>query len=807
MKGLKLFAVIGWVLMGNASLAQTVQAPVSSGDSSKTVSIPVEEIPAYSLRTESKLDEILESLLSETLILSEKAKSDSIVSRLDSLLAIEQKVDYNRLLSRELVNKRSFWSGYEKVLNEQLNTTEKYILDLSSKSKEVNDELRVWLQTEASIDTFFTDSLYRLTIHEVIRRADSFSKIILTRTNICFSMLKGQKHAYYQVDNLLLEIKEITRSRQQQVLAKTHPSLFDLNYDNPADWDLAAMFKSFTERNVQIMARFYREQAPKIFLFIAYILTLIGIFLYIHRRNRGTKLAQDNVYLRAVGTILQSPISVAIILGVFTSELFLPDRPPILIDLSILLLTVPIIDIVSHVSDKEGKIYLYTFGALILLRFLNYVFPPDSPLHRYNLLIMGVLELVILITLIRNLNIQHLTSGLFNQFVRLIIFTHIIASAIGLLTNITGHLRVAEITVDLAITNTLVGLLLIISTLVIIGLIQLAIDGKFLNKFHYVRKRREVLKQRTTFIMMLAFSLLWINYILQILRIQEPVYQFVLGIFGKKFTLGSISFSLGSVVAFFVVIWLSVQLSRLVNAILQDDVLTRVTLGKGVPRMISAIVQFSLISVGILLAVTAVGLPLDQLTIIVSAFSVGIGFGLQNIVNNFVSGIILLFERPVQIGDTVEVNNLVGSVKSMGIRSSNIQTFDGAEVVVPNANLISNELINWTLSDKRRRIEIMSGVAYGSDVHHVQKLLADILTQHPDVLQDPEPLVLFNDLGDSSLDFRLLFWTDQQSRWTIIKSEVIFKIYDTLNEANIEIPFPQRDLHIRSNDAMGEEQK
>jgi small-conductance mechanosensitive channel len=214
--------------------------------------------------------------------------------------------------------------------------------------------------------------------------------------------------------------------------------------------------------------------------------------------------------------------------------------------------------------------------------------------------------------------------------------------------------------------------------------------------------------------------------------------------------------------------------------------------------MISVIVRFSMISVGIFLAVSAIGMPLNQLTIIISAFSVGIGFGLQNIVNNFVSGIVLLFERPVQIGDTVEVNNLIGSVKSMGIRSSNIRTFDGAEVVVPNANLISNEVINWTLSDKKRRIEIFSGVAYGSDVYLVKEILLGILNHHPDILKEPEPLVLFNDLGESSLDFRLLFWTDNYDKWIIIKSEVIFKIHDTFNEAGIKIPFPQRDLHIKS---------
>jgi small-conductance mechanosensitive channel len=191
-------------------------------------------------------------------------------------------------------------------------------------------------------------------------------------------------------------------------------------------------------------------------------------------------------------------------------------------------------------------------------------------------------------------------------------------------------------------------------------------------------------------------------------------------------------------------------------------------------------------------------MPLDQLTIIFSAFSVGIGFGLQNIFNNLVSGVILLFEREVQIGDIIEVGDLMGTVKSMGIRSSHVRTFEGAEVIVPNGQLISKEVVDWTLSDKSRRIEIISGVAYGSDVHLVKKLLTEVVLKHPDVKQDPEPLVLFNDMGESSLDFRLLFWTDQFDQWLRIRSEVIFGIHDTLLENDIVIPFPQRDLHVKS---------
>jgi small-conductance mechanosensitive channel len=180
--------------------------------------------------------------------------------------------------------------------------------------------------------------------------------------------------------------------------------------------------------------------------------------------------------------------------------------------------------------------------------------------------------------------------------------------------------------------------------------------------------------------------------------------------------------------------------------------------------------------------------------------SVGIGFGLQNIFNNLVSGLILLFERPIQLGDTVQVGLLTGNVKSIGLRSSNVTTFEGAEVIVPNGLLVSNEVINWTLSDQKRRLEISVGVAYGSDPEKVHNLLNGIINNHPDLLQDPEPLVVFSDLGESALKFTLYFWIADYNMGRQIKSDILFSIFRVLKENNIEIPFPQRDLHLRSVD-------
>ncbi|MEZ5195132.1 MAG: mechanosensitive ion channel [Bacteroidales bacterium] len=163
------------------------------------------------------------------------------------------------------------------------------------------------------------------------------------------------------------------------------------------------------------------------------------------------------------------------------------------------------------------------------------------------------------------------------------------------------------------------------------------------------------------------------------------------------------------------------------------------SLPRGVPNAISATIRYFVIILGFMFALSAAGIELGKFSLLAGALGVGIGFGLQNIVNNFISGLILIYERPLNVGDTIEVENLLGQVHRIGIRSSNVKTYDGAEVVVPNGNLISNQLINWTLSDNKRRIEIKVGVSYGSDPNVVLKLLEAVAMENEDTLKVPEP--------------------------------------------------------------------
>jgi small-conductance mechanosensitive channel len=197
------------------------------------------------------------------------------------------------------------------------------------------------------------------------------------------------------------------------------------------------------------------------------------------------------------------------------------------------------------------------------------------------------------------------------------------------------------------------------------------------------------------------------------------------------------------------------------------------------------------------MALASVGVNATSLAVVFGALSVGIGFGLQTIFNNFISGLILLFERPIQVGDTIEIGGIWAEVKKINVRATVVQTFDNASVIIPNSEFISQQVTNWSFKDRRMRQNLDVGVAYGADIDRVEKTLLEIADGFDSVLKYPSPQVLFIDHGDNALLFRLRFWVQVEDS-AIVPSQIRFAIDKRFRALDIEIPFPQRDIHIRS---------
>lgn len=272
--------------------------------------------------------------------------------------------------------------------------------------------------------------------------------------------------------------------------------------------------------------------------------------------------------------------------------------------------------------------------------------------------------------------------------------------------------------------------------------------------------------------------------------------------FAKIIRLGNVDVTLFLIIVAILIISLASRLSKISTTVILPGLYNRYNLDKGMRFTLDRIIHYSIMIIAVVMSLTTVGINLSALTVFAGIISVGIGFGLQNITSNFISGIILLFERPIKVGDRVIIEDITGDVEKINMRATIIKTVHNEHIIVPNSYFLQEKVINRSFGDPRIRIVVPIGVAYGTDVEKVRDLLLEAAREEhlvsPVVLMTPEPFVNFAGFGDSSLNFELLVWIDDPNKLVLIKSNLNFRINRIFNEQAIEIPYPQMDLHISS---------
>jgi len=264
------------------------------------------------------------------------------------------------------------------------------------------------------------------------------------------------------------------------------------------------------------------------------------------------------------------------------------------------------------------------------------------------------------------------------------------------------------------------------------------------------------------------------------------------------FSLGETKISLGSLIKFIIILTLFIYISKKISNWTAKKILSKLPIQEGTQYVFKRFSEYTLIIIGIVIAFNSIGIDLRGLTVIFGLLSVGIGFGLQNITSNFISGLILLFEQPIKVGDRVTVGDTEGDVLEINIRSTTIRSLNHISYIVPNSEFISSQVINWSHDDPKVRIDLNIGVSYNSDLDLVVKSLTDVALENKEVLKHPKPEVLLMEFGDSSWNLLLRVWIKNPKRHYYVRSDLNCAVVHKFREKSIEIPFPQRDLHVRS---------
>lgn len=675
------------------------------------------------------------------------------------------------------------------IFDRQLKNIEGWQGSLVKTSKELSD-YKIQLHKHIERLSLDLDSLddfqqeYYETKHvPLINEADSLNDLVDTRLREVLELESEISNDHAILFNKVQDLRAYVRIYWDNMMRKEEVNWSFSRSDEQLFSGVSTKFSNTAWRIID----FFKVNLSRVVLLI---IIFFGTHLLLRKLQKNDENAPESERHQA---LYQYPIAFALLLSGVLFPIVFPPTTSLMYDFALLASYLPFLYILQkNLHGDQFRKYLIFFFFLLLLKVQD-IFSGSSGFFSILMILCGM-------AFIYTIFQQTLRKHFEIRWQWLKVFTWILSGIVlvGILSILIQRVRLGGILINGAGETIALALILLYFANWSDQWIDylrhqpffrnMAVDKERLNEFwlNWSNRVYGVLVIVVVIAFLKNFSLYTST--------KDAFFEF----FNTPRILGDLTFTYGGIALFILVLYLASKLSSTVKFLAEDKSYYK---SRKETANIAVIIRFFLVTVGFMLALLVSGIPIDRITIILGALSVGIGFGLQNVVNNLISGIILIFERPIQTGDLVEVQQYTGFIKDIGIRSSVIRTYDGAEVIVPNGNLVSQEVINWTLSNRQRRVEMRVGVAYGSKVEDVIELITKVLKAHDKVENYPPPAVLLDGFGDSSVDFRCLIWTVDIDNWLSIKSQLSTSIYNALNEANITIPFPQVDLHVVSWDA------
>lgn len=447
-------------------------------------------------------------------------------------------------------------------------------------------------------------------------------------------------------------------------------------------------------------------------------------------------------------------------------------------------------------KDTGKRRALYLVASLLVLTETLKLIAFSTPLYRLYLFGMNLAGLTATGLWARNhaRSVAGRLDGLSG-----ILLVGCVSLAVSLLANLFGFVNLAEWILFGIGWTVFVGVGIHLVFLLCVFALERVLGLPSVSGLRFFSRYGKEFGQRLNLFMGVAawgWAIVLLSLVWGIFASPSQVWQKV---FESRIELGGLSLSLGLLLLALFTLYLAGSISWFLRAFLEAEVFPRNQVERGAGDAVKKLLHYSVMLIGFLMGISILGIDIKSFFVLGGALGIGIGFGLQNVANNFISGLILLFERPIKIGDMVVVDNESGRVRKIGLRSTVIETLDRAELIVPNSQFISEKVTNWTFSNPLARLRIPVGVAYGTDIPLVLGLLREVALANPRVLKNPQPLAIFIRFGDSSLDFELHVWIADVAERLTVQSDIGQGIAASFREAEIEIPYPQRDVHIRSS--------
>jgi len=519
------------------------------------------------------------------------------------------------------------------------------------------------------------------------------------------------------------------------------------------------------------------------------VLLLATLVIARSLRRRIDVWIQRGVVDRDGALLFRRAFSVSFLPGLFFLLLLSPRLPFGIVIVISLLLLIPVLRLLPPLIDPLFRPLVFALGGFYLLNGLREVTPISPLLDREASAAGATAVIAAFAWLTRPSRVGKLIVE--NRRARHAIVAIRVAMAllaISLLANILGYHAMAEVVGGGTLLSAYLALIFGTVIWVARSVFAVLLRTERAGNFTIVKLYRSSTIEWFTRVLTGALFMSWLATTLELFGLRKDVLGAAYAILNYEIKIGALGFMLGRLLLFLLILAIGFTLARVLRFVLEKEILSRFSLQRGLSTLISTTAYYVVLLMAFMLSLAAAGIELSSFTLLTGAFGVGIGFGLQNIFNNFVSGIILLFERPVQAGDIVEVGGVGGEVTHIGMRASTIRTGLGAEVIVPNSSLISSQVINWTRSDNKRRVDLEVRVAYGSDLAMVLGLLQDAAAAHPKILSKPEPVAVFLGFGEKSLNFELRFWVPNSVNWPELRSRVAVTVAAKLREAGINSP-------------------